>query len=155
MDRKNQSSARSEDLKGFLERKVVDHMSTNVVSISPKQTLRELGELIETYDFNMIPVLDQGKLVGIVTKFDFLRAFAFTTKSLIPDYSEIMRTPIEKIMSKNINAVEPATPLTRVLSIMVEQRARSVPVVGSAEQLAGIISREDIMLALRESVRAN
>jgi CBS domain-containing protein len=49
-----------------------------------KQTMREFEELFEKHDFNSFPVVEEKKMLGIVTKFDFLRAFAFTTGQMAP-----------------------------------------------------------------------
>jgi CBS domain-containing protein len=49
--------------------------------------------------------------------------------------------------------VEPTAPLTRVLQLMVSLKARSFPVIGAERQLMGIISREDVMRALRDATQ--
>ena len=135
----------------FFERKVLHHMSTDVVSATPSHTLRDLGELMERYDFNAFPVLDGEKLAGVITKFDFMRAFAFTEAHPIPHYDALMDTPVRDLMRGELVTVTPETPLTRVLQRMVELRVRSFPVV-SGERLVGMIAREDIIEALNESV---
>ncbi len=134
----------------FFERKVVDHMTTKVVSLPPDATLRDAGELFDRHDFNSIPLVQDGKLVGVVSKFDFMRAFAFTEEHPIPDYQALMNEPVRAFMREEMLTVPPDMPLTRVLQRMVETRTRSFPVV-SAGKLVGIISREDIIRALRES----
>ena len=50
-------------------------------------------------------------------------------------------------MTEAVIDVEPTAPLTRVLQLMVTLKARSFPVIGPGGQLAGIISREDLMRA--------
>jgi CBS domain-containing protein len=134
----------------FYERKVADHMTTEVVSLSQDSTLREAGELFDRFDFNSVPVLENGKLVGIVSKFDFMRAFAFTEEHPLPDYEALMSSPLRDFMREELVTTSPETPLTRVLQRMVELRTRSFPVVSDG-QLVGIISREDIIRALKES----
>lgn len=134
----------------FFERKVADHMTTKVVSLPPDATLRDAGEMFDRHDFNSIPLVQDGKLLGVVSKFDFMRAFAFTEEHPIPDYQALMNEPVRAFMRGEMLTVPPDMPLTRVLQRMVETRTRSFPVV-SGGKLAGIISREDIIRALRES----
>ena len=74
----------------FLECKVGQFMIHNPRFLAPDVTLRELERLFEELDFNAFPVVDSGKLVGFVTKFDFLKAFQFTTMQLVPHYDELM-----------------------------------------------------------------
>lgn len=102
------------------------------------------------HDYNSFPVVEAGVILGIVTKFDFLKAFVFTTSQLVPHYDELMQRPVAEVMSQSIVHVEPTTPLTRVLQLMVDHKTRSIPVVSSKQHLAGIISREDVMRALQE-----
>ena len=74
-------------------------------------------KLFEKHDFNSFPVVEQGKMLGIVTKFDFLRAFAFTTGQMLPHYEELMRRLVGEMMTEAVVHVEAAAPLTRVLGI--------------------------------------
>jgi CBS domain-containing protein len=93
-------------------------------------------------------------MFGIVTKFDFLRTFAFTTGQMLPHYDELMSRPVGEVMTEAVVHVEPAAPLTRVLQLMVSLKSRSFPVMGADRQLLGIISREDVMRAVKEATQA-
>jgi CBS domain-containing protein len=138
----------------FYERHVADHMKTDVVTLTPNNTLRDAGELFDRFDFNSIPLIDNGELIGIISKFDFMRAFAFTPEHPIPDYAALMKMPLREFMHEELVTTEPDVPLTRVLQRMVELRTRSFPVVRNGH-LAGIISREDIIRALKETTAAS
>jgi CBS domain-containing protein len=48
-------------------------MTRTVVTVDRQMTVRELGALFEQHDFNAFPVLEDDKMLGIVSKFDFLR----------------------------------------------------------------------------------
>ena len=48
---------------------------------------------------------------------------------------------------------EPSAPLTRVLQLMVNLKSRSFPVMGPDRQLVGMISREDVIRALKEATQ--
>ena len=63
----------------FIECTVEKYMTRAVRTVTRSTTMRELEALFEKYDFNSFPVVEEGKMFGIVSKFDFLRAFAFTT----------------------------------------------------------------------------
>jgi CBS domain-containing protein len=115
--------------------------------------MRELEILFEKHDFNSFPVVEGGKMMGIVTKFDFLRAFAFTTDQMVPHYDELMRRPVAEMMTEAVVHVSPTTSLTRVLQLMVSLMTRSLPVMSPERRLVGMISREDVMRALREATQ--
>ncbi len=137
----------------FLEGTVDQYMTRAVTAVTRQTTMRELEVSFEKHDFNSFPVVEAGKMLGIVTKFDFLRAFIFTTGQMVPHYNELMRRPVAEIMTEAVVHVEPAAPLTRVLQLMVSLRSRSFPVIGADRQLVGMISREDVIRALKEATQ--
>jgi CBS domain-containing protein len=137
----------------FLEGTAAQYMTRAVTTVTRRTTMRELEALFEKHDFNSFPVVEKEKMLGIVTKFDFLRAFAFTTGQMVPHYDELMRRPVAEMMTEAVVHVEPAAPLTRVLQLMVSLKSRSLPVIGPDHQLVGMISREDVMRALKEATR--
>ena len=104
----------------FLEGTADQYMTRPVTTVTRETTMRELEVLFEKHDFNSFPVVEHGKMLGIVTKFDFLRAFAFTTGQMVPHYDELMRRSIAEMMTEAVVHVEPAAPLTRVLQLMVK-----------------------------------
>ena len=137
----------------FLECTAGHYMTRSVITVTRQLTMRELEQLFEKHDFNSFPVVEEGNMLGIVTKLDFLRTFAFTTGQMLPHYDDLMRRPVIEAMTEAVVHVEPAAPLTRVLQLMVNLKARSFPVVGAQGQLLGIISREDVMRALKEATQ--
>ncbi len=139
----------------FLEATADQYMTRAVTTVAHQTTMRELEALFEKHDFNSFPVVENEKMLGIVTKFDFLRAFAFTTGQMVPHYDELMRRPVAEMMTEAVVHVEPEQPLTRVLQLMVSLNTRSFPVIGPGHQLVGMISREDVMRALKEATEAD
>jgi CBS domain-containing protein len=135
----------------FLECTVSQYMTHSVKTVTRQVTLRELEALFEQHDFNAFPVVEERKMLGIVSKFDFLRAFTFTTYEMVPHYDDFMSRPVADVMTEAVVHVEPTAPLTRVLQLMVNLKARSFPVLDINRQLVGIISRVDVMRALREA----
>jgi CBS domain-containing protein len=133
----------------FLECTAGQYMTREVTTVTREITMRELEALFERHDFNAFPVVEAGDIVGLVTKFDFLKAFAFTTGQMAPHYDELMRRQVKEVMTEAVVHVEPTAPLTRVLQLMVNLRARSLPVVDPDHRLVGMISREDVMRALK------
>jgi CBS domain-containing protein len=136
----------------FLEQTVAGHMTRNVKTVTRELTMRELGDMFERDDFNAYPVEEDGQMVGLVTKFDVLRCFAFTPNQMVPRYDDLMRRTVGDVMTSDFIYVRSDTKLTRVLQLMVEHRFRSVPVIDSDHRLGGMIAREDILRALKAGV---
>ena len=96
-----------------------------------------------------------GKVFGIVSKFDFLRAFAFTSDQVVPHYNELMKRSVIEMMTEAVVHVDQASPLIRVLQLMLSLKTRSIPVISRDGQLEGMISREDVMRALKETTQGD
>ncbi|MGA8652580.1 MAG: CBS domain-containing protein [Xanthobacteraceae bacterium] len=137
----------------FLECTAEQYMTRRVVTVTRQTTMRELEALFEKHDFNSFPVVEKGTILEIITKFDFLRAFAFTTGQMVSHYDELMRRPVGEMMTEAVVHVVPEAPLTRVLQLMVSLKSRSFPVMGADHQLVGMISREDVIRALKDATR--
>jgi len=137
----------------FLEASVADYMTPDVRAATRSMSLADLEQSFERDDFNTYPVVEGGDVVGVVSKFDFLKCFAFTTFSLVPHYDDLMKQTVGEVMTSEFVYVGPVTKLTRVLQLMVEHRLRSMPVIDGEGRLVGMISREDVMRALRVATR--
>jgi CBS domain-containing protein len=133
----------------FLEQTTVDSMTRNAKTVTRNATLRELGCLFEKDDFNAYPVEERSRIVGLVTKFDFLACFVFTLSYMIPRYDDLMKRTVAEIMTPEFIYVREETKLTRVLQLMIDHRVRSIPVIEGDQRLLGMISREDVIRTLQ------
>jgi CBS-domain-containing membrane protein len=137
----------------FLEASAGDYMTRTVKTVGRDTTMRELQRMFEEVDFNALPVRENDDMVGLVTKFDFLKCFAFGPSRMVPGYDELLSRRVAEVMTPEFIYVDAATKLTRVLQLMVDHRIKSIPVLDAAQRLVGIIAREDIMRALAGGVR--
>ena len=94
----------------FLECTAGQYMTREVKTVTREITMRDLEALFERHDFNAFPVVEAGDVVGLVTKFDFLKAFAFTTGQMVPHYDELMRRQVKEVMTEAVVHVEPTAP---------------------------------------------
>ena len=133
---------------GFLEETAAHAMTRTVSTVTRSLTVRELGDMIKRDDFNTYPVVEDGEVVGVVTKFDVLKCFAFAPSQMVPRYVDLMSRTVGDIMVSDFVYVRPDTRLTRILQLMVEHRIRSIPVIDAHGRLSGIIAREDVLKAL-------
>jgi CBS domain-containing protein len=136
-------------LYSFLEQVVANHMTREVKTVARSLKVRDLGARFEKDDFNVYPVEENGQVVGVVSKFDYLSGFVFTPAHMMPRYDDLMNRTVADIMTVDFIYVGADTRLTRVLRLMVDHRLRSMPVIDSNQRLVGIISREDVMGALQ------
>lgn len=123
-------------------------MTRAVQTVTRDTTMRELQKMFEDRDYNAFAVCENGDTVGLVSKFDFLKCFAFTPARMVPGYDELMARTVADVMTPEFIYVDASTKLTRVLQLMVVHRMKSIPVLNTDQRLVGIIAREDIMRAL-------
>jgi CBS-domain-containing membrane protein len=133
----------------FLEATTGQYMTRAVQTVTRGTTMRELETMFDGAGFNAFPVRENGDVIGLVTKFDFLKCFAFTPNRMVPGYDELLSRTVADVMTPEFIYVDPATKLTRVLQLMVDHRMKSIPVLDAEQRLAGIIAREDVMRALQ------
>ena len=132
----------------FLQQTVADNMTRAVRSVTPEMTVGDLYRLFAADDFEAYPVARNNTLVGVVSKLDALKVFAFQKDQILPHYMDGMGTTVDEIMTTNVVTVEQDTRLQRVLQLMIEHRIKSLPVIDQWRNLVGIIAREDVMRAM-------
>ena len=134
----------------FLEQTVAGYMTRAAKTVTRERTVRELSDMFERDDFNSYPVVEDGQVIGIVTKFDLLKCFIFTPSTMVPPYEQLMSRTVGDVMTSEFIYVRTDTKLTRVLQLMVDHRIRSVPAIDDEHRLAGIIARRDVLKALAD-----
>jgi CBS domain-containing protein len=133
----------------FLQETTGSHMTHDVEIVTRYITMHELSSLFSLTDFNSYPVEEDGRVIGIVSKFDFLANFVFTPMHMVPRYRDLMKRTVGDVMTPDFIYVGTATKLTRVLQLMVDHRLQSMPVIEADQRLVGMISRRDVIRALQ------
>ena len=118
-------------------------MTTSVVCISPEQKLLDLKHIYEKNKFHHhVPVVEQGKLVGMVSLIDFMREVSHA--SLDEEEEVYHRSVVRDIMRINPVAVTPETPIAQVAEILSKGEIRSV-VIAEENEIRGIVTTADII----------
>jgi acetoin utilization protein AcuB len=121
-------------------------MSTDPATVGPKDSLQRVIELLRRRDIRSVPVVDDGKLVGIVTDGD-IRQVA-PAYPLFRDEDEIRRytenLTVTAAMTADPMIVSPDTPLVRAAKLLETYRISSLPVV-DRQSLVGMISVTDLL----------
>ena len=140
--------------------KVADVMSRGVLSVNPQDPLRKAAELMLRYGVNGFPVLDEGKLVGMITQGDFLRRTETGTERhhsrlaelfadagrLADEYVRSHARTVADIMTRDVVTVPADAPLSDAVDLMLRHHVKRLPVVG-ANAVIGMISRVDLLHA--------
>lgn len=114
--------------------KIFDIMSPNPLTVSPETKVGEILELMLTHKHLGYPVVENGKLVGIVTLKDVANASA--------------ETPVAEIMTKDVVTISPLSSAFEAFKLINERRIGRLPVVDDEYRVIGIVSRTDLMRTL-------
>ena len=119
-----------------------DIMTSSVTTATRENTLRDVAALMRDGDMGSVPVVEDGKLVGIVTDRDIVVRSIAEGKDASTSVSETMTT--------DIFSVRPDDFVFEAIRLMGDKQVRRVPVVDRDGNLAGIIAMADIALEMED-----
>ena len=120
----NQSSIRISDL-----------MSFPVLAVSPDIKMKTLRTLLRKNSFKGTPVLDDGKLVGMITRTHF--------KKLRRE--DQWEAPVKAFMARDIVTIEPGMSPMQAVRKIITKKVGHLPVIEN-DQVIGIVTRSDLMV---------
>jgi CBS domain-containing protein len=117
---------------------ILAHKKVSTVwSIGPNATVIDAIRLMDEKNVGALPVVENGKLVGIVSERDYTRKVILKGRSS-------KDTPVSDIMTKQVITVNPSNSLTECMQIMTDKRVRHLPVL-EGTNLVGILSIGDLV----------
>jgi len=117
-------------------------MHTDPLSISPGTTLCDAYALMQKKGFRHLPVLQDGKLIGIVTDRDLRLATSRLAKTPFDP-----QAAVSEVMSRPVQTTYPADPVEMATRLMLELKIGCLPVVEEF-RLVGIVTSADLLDAL-------
>ncbi len=154
---------------------VRSRMTENVVTIKPDNSLYDALVLFETHHFEGIPVLKEGKLVGVITEKAIMREFcAFCAKQNIAAGTDVeLPIPfaeskldldvnkrriaqflhyrkVEELMDKDVLTIDKEEPIEVAADLMLKHDVNLLPVVNEFGDLKGVLGRTDILRVFDE-----
>lgn len=125
--------------------RVAQIMSERVITALPKTTIFEVERTMATQGFRRLPIISDGKVIGIITTMDIIRFFGsgevfkhLRSGTII----QILNTPALQIASKEISTIEPSADVGQAAKIMRDKDIGAVPVV-EKERLVGMLTERD------------
>ena len=125
---------------------VRDWMTREVITISPETSLAEAHKLMTEKRVRRLPVVDDDRIVGIVTLGDVRGAEPSQASSLsVWEMNDLLaKLKVVEIMSRNPVTIQQNTNIGEAARIMLEKKFSGLPVVDEAHHLVGIITESDI-----------
>ena len=140
-------------------------MTTDVITVSPDMEIVKAAKIMMEKRINGLPVVDSGKLVGILCQsdliaqqkkfpipslFTFLDGYISLTseKHLEKEVQKIAAATVDQAMTPHPVTVSPTTPIEEIASLMVDRNFHTLPVLVEGK-LVGIVGKEDLLKLLR------
>ncbi|MEW5722809.1 MAG: CBS domain-containing protein [Thermodesulfobacteriota bacterium] len=141
-----------------------DIMSREVITVTPRTGLKELAEVLSVHRISGVPVLEEDRVVGIVSQSDLVAQnkkphvpaavtlfdwviYLESMDRLEEELKKMAGTKVGDIMSRKVISVTPRTPLEEVATIMAEKKVHTIPVLEEG-RLVGVIGKLDIVRSL-------
>ena len=116
---------------------LLHHKGSTVWEISPEATVFDAIQLMADKNIGALPVLANGKLVGVFSERDYTRKIALAGKTS-------KQTLVKEIISPNVITVAPDASVEECMRLMTEHRIRHLPVL-QGDEIVGIISIGDLV----------
>ncbi len=123
-------------------RQILNKKGNQIFSVTPETTVYDTLKLMADKNIGAVLVLDEGKLVGIMSERDYARKVVLKGKIS----KEI---PVNEIMSSNVICIDPDQTIINTKAVMIQKRIRHLPVMED-DKLVGIISIGDVVNAVLE-----
>lgn len=129
---------------------VTNWMSKNVITVNEDDSMQDAMKLMKQHAIRMLPVLKDGRLIGVVTDRDLKRASASDATTL--DVHEMLyliaKIKVKSIMSKNPISVSPDLTVEETAEILLTNKISGAPVVDATGKVVGTITQTDLFRVL-------
>ena len=112
-------------------------MTSNVITLTPADTLGAAREIFMTKRIHHIPVVEGKKLVGLVTSWDI-----FKLGLSVVAYQDMR---VSEVMSTHLATLDPEQHIGAVAEVLMEHLFHAVPIVNEHKELVGIVTTYDVL----------
>ncbi|MBL8579260.1 MAG: CBS domain-containing protein [Mesorhizobium sp.] len=143
-----------------------DVMTREVIAIAPGSTVAEAAALMIDKRISAVPVVEDGRLVGLVSEGDLIHRAEIGTEgharswwlglfrdagSLAEDYAKSHSRRVADLMTRNVHTITEFTPVATIADLFDHARIKRVPVM-RGDSVVGIVSRSDLMKAILATI---
>ncbi len=122
-------------------------MQTDLITLEKKDTIAQVAAIFKKHNIHHIPVVDGKKLIGIVSKSDFLffqRGFSDSFEEQLVDELRMKHYEVEKIMTSGIAKMEPTDKINVALELFKINAFHAIPIV-EEDELVGLVTTYDLL----------
>jgi CBS domain-containing protein len=134
---------------------VRDIMTSPAIVITPDTTVSVANSLMREKGIRHLPVVENGRLVGIISRGD-LREASFSAAVNADTYElhfMLNRVTVGRLMTRKVHTVTPDAPIVHVAEMMTEHKIAGLPVVDESGAVIGIVTESDLLKMLARRLR--
>ncbi len=126
--------------------RVRDLMTEGVFAVSANDNLVTVGDLMDERNIRHAPVVENGRLVGLISNRDLLRNTVKGQAGLPPEIERSVQLTITaaEIMTRDVETTEPEQDIREAARVMLESKYGCLPVV-EGSRLVGILTESDFV----------
>ena len=135
--------------------KVRDIMTSPAIVVAPQTPVPQASALMKERGVRHLPVIENGKLVGIVSRGDLREASI--SEAINADLYEISfllsRLPVSKLMTRQVVTISPDALIVDAAELMTGNKIAGLPVVDETGSVIGIVTESDLLRLLLRKLR--
>ncbi|HTU59320.1 MAG TPA: CBS domain-containing protein [Polyangiales bacterium] len=140
----------------FNKLKVADVMTREVSTVYEEDNLERVLGLLAPYRFRHVPVVDDGRVVGILSQRDLLQLTSqgrdHSAAARARQAHALEQTFVRDVMNQKVITIRCEASLGEAAKLMLEHRVGALPVVDDQERLIGIVSESDLLRRLAQAL---
>jgi len=121
----------------MLNEEVRNIMTTDPVVAKSGNSIKDVTDLMKSNNLQQIPVVDEGKLVGLITSYDLWNHIRQANNS--------DSASIHSVMTSNVLTIRPKDKVGTAAELFIDRRFKTLPVVSFDNQLKGVVTAFDVI----------
>jgi CBS domain-containing protein len=147
--------------KGATAMKAADVLEAEVITVGPETSVSDVAKLLLSRKISALPVVDNGRLIGIVSEGDLIRRVETETErhrswwlelltsdeALATEYVKSHARYAGEVMTRKVVTATEDTPLTDIAELLENNNIKRVPIM-RGDEIVGVVSRADLLRVL-------
>jgi CBS domain-containing protein len=111
-------------------------MTSDPIVVSPTQSLQEVAQIMLSKKLQQLPVVEDGKLVGLLTSYDLWKDTHSKSASM---------ATVQDAMTTNVLTITPKDKVATAAQLFADKRFKTLPVVNLRNELKGVVTAFDVI----------